>query len=230
MVTALAEMADGGLLMVTSTGLFTLRGEAVIEFTVPDGVRTNDGKCDPWGRVWFGTMDLGFRRPSGELMRYDRGVLTSPVPNITLSNGLGWSPDGSTFYHVDSIPGVLFAYDNDPVSGGISGRRPLVDFSDRDETPDGLAVDADGNIWLAVWDGWAIHVYDPGGHELERVELPVQRPSCVVFGGERLDRLYVSTARENLDEDQLAGQPAAGELLVLDPGVAGMAGGVFGRT
>jgi sugar lactone lactonase YvrE len=216
--------------MVTSSGLLTLGGETVVEFELPDGVRTNDGKCDPWGRVWFGTMDLGFRSPVGELMRYDHGLLTRPVPGITLSNGLGWSPDGSTFFHVDSIPGFLYAYDHDPATGEISGRRVLVDFSDRDETPDGLAIDADGNIWLAIWDGWAIDVYDSGGRQLERVGLPVQRPSCVVFGGERLDRLFVSTAREDLEEGQLAEQPAAGELLVIDPGVTGIAGGVFTRA
>ena len=229
-VTALAETSRGGLLFMTPRGLQTLDDgvlSTILELSLPDTVRTNDGKCDPWGRVWLGTMDLEARRPIAELMRYDGSGLSHPIRGLTLSNGLGWSPSGDVFYHVDSRPGVLYAHDHDPGTGEISGRRVLVDFTDTGQTPDGLALDIEGNVWLAMWNGWGVRVFDPSGAEVGRFELPVQRPTCVVFGGDDLDVLYVSTAREGLDAADLAGHPAAGEILALDPGVKGMPGGVF---
>jgi sugar lactone lactonase YvrE len=229
MVTALAETDRGGLLLITPTGLYNFESGSVteiLEISIPDSVRTNDGKCDPWGRVWFGTMDYETRRPIAKLMRYD-GTLRVMAEGLILSNGLGWSPDGEVFYHVDSVPGVVYSYRHDPANGDIGDRKVLIDFSDTDETPDGLTVDADGNIWIAMWDGWSIRVFDPEGTPLHRLELDVQRPSCVVFGGVNLDDLYISTATEGLEATDLTLQPAAGELLMVRPGTHGLAGGVF---
>ena len=228
-VTALAETDRGGLLLVTRRGLMTLEDGAVGQVAgidLPEGVRTNDGKCDPWGRVWFGTMDLDQTRPVAELFRFD-GTMTTAVSGLTLSNGVGWSPAGDRFYHVDSIPGLLHAYDHDPATGAIANPRVIADFTGSTETPDGLAVDSDGNIWLALWDGSAITIRSPDGTEVHRVHLPMRRPTCVVFGGENLDVLYVTSATEGLTEEDLVAQPAAGELLALDPGTRGIAGGVF---
>lgn len=229
MVTALAETSGGGLLGVTGDGLVSIddgRAETVAGYETSDTVRTNDGKCDPWGRMWFGTMDLETHRPIATLFRFDTG-LHHVIDGVVLSNGLGWSPDGATFYHIDSVPGSITAYDHDPDTGDIANGRLLVDFSDRPATPDGMAIDAVGNLWVALWDGWGIDVYSPEGIRIDHIGLPVQRPTCPVFGGDGLDLLYITSATDGLDPSRLSEQPAAGELIVIEPGVKGLPGGVF---
>ncbi len=229
MVTALAETSDGGLLGVTSGGLVSIddgRADVVIPYNTADTVRTNDGKCDPWGRMWFGTMDLEARRPIATLFRYDT-TLEHVIDRVVLSNGLGWSPNGALFYHIDSVPGSISIYDHDPETGTITNGRVVVDFSERPVTPDGMTVVADGNLGVALWDGWGIDVYSPEGIRIDHVGLPVQRPSCPVFGGDGLDLLYITSATDGLDPSRLSGQAAAGELIVIEPGVKGLPGGVF---
>lgn len=224
MVTALAEADEGGLVLVTSDALLTWAGgqvESLVALNLPKTVRTNDGKSDPLGRFWFGTMDLEGRHAIGELMVYD-GEVRRVFAGTTISNGLGWSPSGDIFYHIDSVPGLIYRHRYDLETGTATERQILVDLSDASASPDGMAVDVDGNLWVAMWDGWAVHVYNPDGRLTHVENLSVQRPTCVVFGGPALADLYITTASLELTSEELKAQPEAGMLLSLDPGIRGV--------
>lgn len=229
-VTALSELEGGGVLMVTSRGLFTWRDGAIDTLTtlsLSTEVRTNDGKCDPFGRVWFGTMDLEARRPLGELFVYDGRDVRLVQDQVILSNGLGWSPDNDTQYYIDTTRQLLYRYDYDDVSGAIANRETLVDMTGSTAMPDGLAVDVDGNIWVAMWNGWCIDVFDSRGRQIHKESLGVQRPTSVAFGGAGLSELYVTTATAGFDAAELEDRPHDGKLLRVDPGTKGLAIGVF---
>ncbi|MGH3406196.1 MAG: SMP-30/gluconolactonase/LRE family protein, partial [Streptosporangiaceae bacterium] len=137
------------------------------------------------------------------------GRITRMLTGVTESNGIGWSPDGSTMYYIDSgeKPRRVRAFDYDVISGTIGGERELICYPAEDEYPDGLVVDADGHLWIAFWGGGQVRRYDPAGGLVEVVELPVSRPTCAGFGGPDLDGLYVTSAWEELDAAQRAAEP-----------------------
>ena len=224
MVTALAESAGGGLILVTADGLLSWQDGETSQLTgldLSEAVRPNDGKCDPEGRLWFGTMDLETTEPIGELFRYDGNSVQVVESGIILSNGLGWSPDGTEFYHTDSIRRQIYRYDYDLASGVAANRRVLVDLGDVIEVPDGLAVDVDGNLWVAMYDGWRLQVFDSTGRTVHIENLDVQKPTSVTFVDEGLTGIRVTTASQDLDPDELDRQPNAGRLLYVDPGTRG---------
>jgi sugar lactone lactonase YvrE len=138
------------------------------------------------------------------------------LTGLTISNGIGWSPDASTMYLNDSGTGRLDAFRFDGPSGAISDRRTLVHIDQPGVAPDGLTVDDEGGIWVALWNGGAVHRYAPDGTLLASVRLPVQRPTSCAFGGPRRDMLFVTTARTDLDDDALARRPHAGKVLAID--------------
>jgi sugar lactone lactonase YvrE len=229
-VSALCESEGGGLILITPHALLSLRGgqvDKLAPLSLSADVRTNDGKCDPHGRVWFGTMDLETKRPIGELYVFDGRSTQIVQDEVILSNGLGWSPTGDVFYHVDTIRRLIYRHDYDIDTGAVSNREVLVDLTGPVEAPDGLAVDAEGNLWVAMWDGWRIDVFNGKGENIHRESLPVQRPTSVAFGGHDLTQLYVTTATEGLSPDEIEEHPHAGKLLRLDPGTSGLPIGVF---
>jgi sugar lactone lactonase YvrE len=190
-------------------------------------LRFNDGAVDPAGRVWIGSMHSGETDPLGTLYRLDPGVSTGAVltpvaPGATVSNGLGWSPDGSLLYYADSPTRQVDVFDYDPVNGQATGRRKFADLSAFDGVPDGLTVDGDGYVWVCMWDGGALRRFAPSGALDAVVPVPVARPTSAAFGGPDLADLYVTTARIDLAPDQLASQPLAGRLLHLRPGPVGL--------
>jgi sugar lactone lactonase YvrE len=138
------------------------------------------------------------------------------LTGLTISNGIGWSPDASTMYLNDSGTGCVDAFRFDGASGAISDRRTLVHIDQPGVAPDGLTVDDEGGIWVALWNGAAIHRYAPDGSFLTSVRLPVERPTSCAFGGPRRDTLFVTTARADLDDDALARQPHAGKVFAID--------------
>lgn len=190
--------------------------------------RCNDGKCDPQGRLWIGTCSD--TPGAAALYRYDPdGEVQLMETGLTISNGLGWSPDGSTFYLTDSFQHKIFAYDFDGGTGAISNRRVLVDLSAEAVEPDGLTIDTAGNIWSALWDGWAVVCFDPTGQERFRVPVPVPRPTSVTFGGPDLTDLYITSASVGLSQKEVQQAFTAGDLFRLSTESKGMLPSAFGQ-
>jgi sugar lactone lactonase YvrE len=167
-------------------------------------------------------MALDHRAGAGALYRLDPDLSVHPmVGGVAISNGLDWSLDGRTMYYVDTPTRRIDQFDFDPASGAIADRRPFVTIDAADGSPDGLTVDADGGIWLALWDGWRVRRYYPDGSIDREIRLPVSEVTCPVFGGPDLDELYITTAWELLSEAQHAREPLAGALFRVRPGVRG---------
>ena len=212
------------LLLDEPSGRTVLAG---VEPDLPDN-RFNDCRCDPRGRLWAGTLSKRRAAGAAALYRLEAGgPIERVVSGTTTSNGLGWSPDGETMYFVDSATQRLDVYDFDAAGGTLSNRRPLASIDPADGLPDGLAVDAEGGIWLALFGGAALRRYTPAGDLDAHIELPVTNPTCPAFGGPDLTRLYATSARHRLSPERLAAEPLAGALLELDPGVAGLPAGRF---
>jgi len=191
----------------------------------PDAARRlNDGKADPAGRLWFGSMSLRRATGDGAFYRLDESGLTIMDDAVTVSNGLDWDLDRGRMYYVDSPRQRIEAYTYDVRSGELGERRTFAAIDPADGTPDGLTVDAEGGVWVALFRGGAVRRYDPDGAVDEHFALPVTCPTCPAFGGADLATLFVTTSRHLLDEEQRARQPLAGALLVVDPGVRGRAG------
>ena len=185
--------------------------------------RTNDGACDARGRLWVGTMALDERSPSAALYRVDADLrVTRMLAGTTISNGLGWSPDGARFYFIDSPTRRVDVFACDAETGALGERRPLVTVDVDGAVPDGMAVDAEGCLWVALHGGWGLNRYTAEGELLDEVRLPVAKVTSCCFGGPELRHLYVTTRRESLSDAELAQQPLAGALLRLDLGVAGL--------
>jgi sugar lactone lactonase YvrE len=195
----------------------------IAEVPSREGVRFNDAGVDPAGRVWVGSMHTDETEPLGELYRLDPGgVLTTVVKNVTVSNGLGWSPDGTRLYYVDSPQRRIDQFDYDPASGEVFNRRVLADLSAFDGVPDGLTVDADGFLWVAIWGGGVLRRFGPDGTQDAVIPVPVSQPTSCAFGGPGMTDLYVTSARVGLTEAELEAQPLAGRLLRLRPGPVGL--------
>ncbi|MBD2260887.1 SMP-30/gluconolactonase/LRE family protein [Pseudanabaena sp. FACHB-2040] len=199
-----------------------------IEADKPDN-RFNDGKCDPQGRFWFGSISQDPKQAS--LYRYDPdGSLQVMETGLTISNGLGWSPDETTFYLTDSAEQKIYAYRFDAAIGSIQDRRVLIDLSDEGAEPDGMAMDAEGCIWTAMWNGWCVIRFDPDGKEMMRVKMPVQCPTCCTFGGQDLTELYITTASVGLSQQEIEQGFYAGDLFRLQTDVVGMPSYHFGQS
>lgn len=179
--------------------------------------RFNDVMADTEGRVFCGTMPTESRL--GALYRLDRdGTFTRVVETADIPNGMGFSPDRETLYFTVTEENVIYAFDYDRETGALSNRRVLVDTTDETGVPDGLTVDADGDIWSARWNGGALVRHAPTGAERERIDFPVRKVSSAAFGGPSLDRLYVTTAGGDGRPDE---GPLAGSLFRCSPDVAG---------
>ena len=195
----------------------------VAEVPAREAVRFNDAGVDPAGRVWVGSMHTGETQTLGELYRLDSaGTLTTVLKGVTVSNGLGWSPDGTRMYYVDSPTKRVDVFDYDPARGEASGRRPFADLSAFEGIPDGLTVAADGCVWVAVWGGGVLRRLAPDGTQDAVLQVPVSQPTSCAFGGPGMTDLYVTTAKIGLTEEQLTAQPLAGRLLRFHPGPVGL--------
>jgi sugar lactone lactonase YvrE len=183
----------------------------------------NDGKCDPAGRFWAGTKDAKGSRPIGSLYRLGADRRPAAVlTGVTISNGLGWSPDGTTMYYIDSPTHRIEAFDFDLGSGDVANRRTLVELPNDWGLPDGMTIDEEGFLWVAFWGGSVVRRFDPTGAVVWTVGFPVSQVTSCAFGGEELSDLYATTARDGLSEAQLAEQPLAGGLFRLRPDVRGL--------
>ena len=189
-------------------------------------MRFNDGRCDRQGRFWVGSMfeDTQAGNASGRLYQYTgaKGLQFSGIDGLIVTNGLAWSPDGRTMYLADAWRGsrLIWAFDYDTTTGTPSNRRIFVDMHRHVGRPDGAAVDAEGCYWICSADGGCVQRFDPGGHLVGRVDVPVKKPTMAAFGGPNLDTMYITSIRpKNID---LRDQPLAGGLFVARPGVTGL--------
>ncbi|MFZ0090917.1 MAG: SMP-30/gluconolactonase/LRE family protein [Solirubrobacteraceae bacterium] len=235
-VGAAAPAQGGGYVLAAGTGflLASAAGE-VRELAQPEAgrsdVRMNDGACDPQGRFWAGTMAFDESPGAGVLYRLELdGRCTTVLEGLTISNGIGWSPDGAEMYLADSGTRTIDRFDFDAVTGDIDGRRTIVAITEPGIAPDGLTVDERGNIWVALYDGAALRCYSPEGSLLATVPIPVDRPTSCAFGGPGWETLFVTTARHGLDASALARQPDAGRVFRIDGlGVSGPPCAVYRR-
>jgi sugar lactone lactonase YvrE/DNA-binding IclR family transcriptional regulator len=235
MVSVAIPKATGGLLVAMPNGLMTFEPEnkRLQLFCHPEAERPsnryNDGKCDRLGRLWIGTMDMGAAANRGHLYRVDPDrTWKLMATGISVANGLGWSPDDRKMYFTDTARGTIYAYDFDLMSGQISNRQSLITLPAKEGLPDGLTVDAEGCLWVALWDAWCVVRYSPKGEEMLRIRVPVPRPTSCCFGGNNLDTLYITSATVRLSEDMLARAPQSGSLFsVKIPGVRGLPEATF---
>ncbi|QQQ77502.1 SMP-30/gluconolactonase/LRE family protein [Saccharothrix sp. 6-C] len=207
----------GGLVLNLRDGVALIDRDGVktwLVYWARDGVRGNDAAVDPAGRLWAGTMRYD-EDPGGWLARVEpSGDAKVVLDKLGVSNGIGWSPDGTLMYYIDSAERRVDVLDYDRETGEATNRRPLAEVSRG--LPDGLTVDASGAIWVALWGGAALHRYTPDGALDREVELPVGQPTACAFGGADFTDLYVTTARVGLSGDALS--ELAGSVLVL-PGI-----------
>jgi sugar lactone lactonase YvrE len=235
-VTACGLRRDTGLVLATADGFAVGvwgRGQVDLEIVSEperenDRVRMNDGKCDPLGRFWAGSMSYSEIEPFGSLyvLAPDRQVLRV-ASGLTISNGLGWSPSADTMYHIDSATYAVAARDFDPVTGVVGEPREFLEVGSADGMPDGLAVDAEGCLWIALWGGHAVRGYAPSGEVLAEVEVAAGQVTSCCFGGPRLQDLYITTAAQGLSPVDVA-NTLAGRLFVADAGVTGLPVARFG--
>jgi sugar lactone lactonase YvrE len=222
----------GGLVLALVDG-FALAGPDGQDLTRVPGfsidrttLRFNDGKPDPWGNFVAGTMawdESG--NPPGNLYRLSPdGAVTEIFGDVGLSNGLDWTDDRRLFYYADTIIGRVDLFDTDPDTGALSGRRPFVTVPG----PDGLTLDAEGCVWLALWGSSELRRYTPDGRLDTVVRVPAWQVSSAAFGGPDLSTLYITTASEGLTPAEQAEQPHAGDIFACTPGVPGRPPFLFG--
>lgn len=187
------------------------------------GTRLNDGRCDGRGHLWIGTMDNGLASPSGSFYRVGAdGTVVHQFGDVIVSNTVAVSPDQRTLYFSDTRRYLTWAFDLDPETGTLSGRRIFVDHRERRERPDGACVDREGALWVAMFAGARVDRYTADGRLERSIALPVTNPTCVCLGGAEYRTLFITTARKFLSDEQLAREPLAGSVLAVDVEVPGM--------
>lgn len=205
---------DEGWLLAAGRGFVHLRLDGSLRTlaeVAPPSTRMNDGACDPQGRFWAGTMAADHHAGGGALYRLSaNGETELMLSGLTIPNGLGWSPDGSTMYLVDSGPHVVHAFSFDPDRGTISSGRVIVIVAEEVGAPDGMTVDAAGDLWVAIYGGGQIHRYSPDGELRQTLPVPAMQSTSCGFAGPGLNRLYVTTATEDWSDEQRRAEPAAG--------------------
>jgi sugar lactone lactonase YvrE len=233
---AIAADGDNNLVVATRKGfvrLNTTSGEITDICPAPYDTkitRFNDGRVDPQGRFWVGTMYEPRDKPAAEMYVLERAALRLAWSGgMTNSNGLAWAPDGRTMFHADTTSHRIDRYDFDAATGTVSNGRNLVVFSsdktspDYGGRPDGAAVDADGNYWVAMFEGGRLLQLSPDGELLREVELPLRCPTAVAFGGADLRTLYITSASHGRSAEEIARLPLTGRVLAMRVDVPGIA-------
>lgn len=211
--------------------LFDLDTERFTPFSDPEKAnpsnRMNDGKCDPRGRFWAGSIhevaDPALRQPIASVYRVDPDLSVTKIRSgIKTSNGFAWSPDGRTMYFTDTPTLQILAFDYDLDTGALSNERVFATIPPGQGRPDGAAVDVEGCLWSAHFAGWKVTRYSPDGEVLRVLDLPVAQVTSCAFGGPQMTTLFITTAREDMSEADLAQQPLAGGVFAMEVGVKGI--------
>ena len=220
----------GGALVALQTGIYkidTKTGKlSFVNNPSPDtvNIRFNDGKCDPAGRFWVGTMALDSRKKGAMLYRIDKDKSIHPMlDSVTISNGIVWTADKKTMYYNDTPTGTIQGFDYNDKTGEITNKRVAVRIPRGGGGPDGMTIDVDGNLWVALWGAGMVGKFDPRtGELLQKVIVPAPNVSSCAFGGKNLDVLYITTARAWVNEAKLKEFPLSGGLFSVKPGVKGV--------
>ncbi len=225
---------SSGVLLALREGFaaLDLETEQVTRLVNPEPdprTRFNDGKCDPAGRFWAGTMPLESRDPIGSLYRLDPDLsVQRMLTGVTVSNGIVWTADHATMYYIDTATRRVDAFDYDHASGAISNRRPAIEIPEHMGVPDGSTLDAEGMLWVAHFYGSRVTRWNPASGELlGQIDVPVPNVTACAFGGADLDQLFITTARVAMDEAALEQHPQAGGLFMARPGPRGLAANEF---
>lgn len=228
----------GQLMIVFQGGLaqFDLQTERLhwlvdIDKEISD-IRTNDGAVDTAGRLWIGTMNVLFKEGAGALYCIGKDLsLTKKVEGLSIPNGLVWSLDDHTMYHIDSPTKKVQSYSFDNKTGSIVFEKTSVIIPPETGSPDGMCMDEEGMLWIAHWGGFGVYRWNPeNGKLLGKIDVPVPQPSSCVFGGEHYDQLFITTARENLSPELLEKYPDSGSVYIATPGVRGVKKNLFAGT
>lgn len=226
----------------SSVLIATEKGIGIFDFSIPDfkeyilktpdfienNLRFNDGKCDSKGRFWVGTMHLKAKKNAGSLYLLNNIKLETKVNPTTISNGLAWSHDNLTMYYIDTTSSCVLAFDYDIETGSISNERVAIEINPELGYPDGMTMDAEGMLWIALWDGYAVARFNPiSGKLLTKIEVPAPKVTSCAFGGEDLQTLFITTARVDMSEKDLEQYPLSGSLFYVQPGVKGIASNRF---
>jgi sugar lactone lactonase YvrE len=214
-VGAMAPMdGDDGWMIAAGRGFVHLSPDGwlrPVAQVAPFGSRMNDGACDPQGRFWAGALAQDFRPGAGSLYRLERdGHVEAVLDGLTISNGIDWSPDGTVMYLADSGPGEVHAFAFDGERGTISDERVIITLDEVVGVPDGLTVDAGGDVWVAIYGGACVRRYSPEGVLRQVLDVPAEQCTSCAFAGPGLNRLYVTTATEGWSDEQRRADPAAG--------------------
>jgi sugar lactone lactonase YvrE len=185
--------------------------------------RCNDGKCDAEGRLWVGTMSRMFTAGAGSFYSIDQNFkVQKHLDQITISNGMAWSEDNKTLYYIDSPTQQVNAFHFDLENGEIRFDRTVIEIPTEMGTPDGMCIDQEGKLWVAHYGGFGVYRWDPvSGKLMEKIELPVPNITSCTFGGENLDILLITTARENLTDSQLGEYPLSGDVFLVQTNTKG---------
>ena len=229
-ITSIWACADGRWITAAKTGLFywdskTGQSEFILDPEADaEGLRCNDGAVDRQGRLIVGTInEVVYDSPDGSIYRYDSGKSIVKLDGgFACSNGIGFSPDGKTLYASDSFNNRIRAYDYDVGAGTVSGCRDFATVAAEDGFPDGLIVDSEGFVWNAHWAGGRIRRYDPSGKMEREIKLPVANTTCMAFGGEQMDELYITTAWFMMSDEDRKASPMAGDLFRIKTDVKGL--------
>ena len=236
-ISAVAERRQGAGLAVTlrrGLALFDPASRALVRLDEPErereGNRFNDGKCDTQGRFWGGTMDFAVRAPTGALYRFDATGHAERAIDLAwiVTNGPTWTQDGRTMFVNDTVHRRVVAYAFDPATGAVGASREWLVLPEADGHPDGMTTDAAGRIWIAHWGGACVTCHDPASAaELARIALPTDHITNVAFGGADMTTLFISSAKFELSDTQLAAQPLAGALFAVETDALGLAANLF---
>jgi sugar lactone lactonase YvrE len=224
-VSSVIPRAAGGLVVTMTDTLVSVDDDGtsradLVRFEGA-GDRMNDAKCDPEGRLYAGSMSTsgGF---TGSLYRVDANLeVVALVSEVGISNGLAWSSDRLSMYYIDTPLGTVDRFSYDPGTGDISDRTVVVRIDPGFGAPDGMCVDTEDHLWVAIWGGGVVLRYDPAGVLVGELEVPAPRVTSCCFGGDDYDELYVTTAREGMSEAELDRYPLSGSVFRFSPGVVG---------
>ena len=210
-----AALQEGFVFINRNTGEISAIGDP--EKQLP-GNRFNDGKTDPAGRFWAGSMSLTGETGTGNLYMLDGNLnINKKIEKVSISNGLCWSEDLHYFYYIDTPTMEVVRYDYDNASGEISNKTSVISIPGKEGYPDGMTIDSEGMLWIAHWEGWQVARWNPfTGEKIDAIQLPVSLVTSICFGGEKMDEMYITSARVGLTDEQLAEEPLAGSSFIIE--------------